>query len=127
MEELNMFGKIDSLEKLKNGMEMTAFTSFVKEADATKIDDILEIARVEGQQVESIYFFSPAIYNIVKELKMAGLCIYINDYQKYICFDSIVDSISYRAVMEYEGMVSVDPESDFDEIEFFWRVEIFKR
>lgn len=122
-----MFGKIESLEKLKNGMEMTAFTSFVKESDVSKIDDILGKSRMKGRQVRSMYFCPSAILDIVQELKSAGLFFYLNEYQKYIFFDSAVSDEKYRIVMEYEGMVSCDPESDLDEIEFYWRVDVFKR
>lgn len=122
-----MFGKIEILEKLKDGMEMTAFTSSIKEADATKLEDLMKMAKVTGRQVNMMYFCPSAIQNIVQALKAAGLFIYANDYQKYIFFDSVVDGIKYRITMEYEGMVSCDPESDLDEIEFYWRVDVYKR
>ena len=122
-----MFGKVENLRKLKNGMEMTAFTRFVIESDATKINELLEESKVTGCGIKSMYFCPSTIVGIVKELKAAGLYISLNDYQKYIFFDSIVDGVSYRVMMEYEGMVSCDPESDLDEIEFYWRVDVFKR
>lgn len=122
-----MFGKVENLRKLKNGMEMTAFTSSIKEADATKLEDLMKMAKVTGRQVNMMYFCPSAIQNIVQALKAAGLFIYANDYQKYIFFDSVVDGIKYRITMEYEGMVSCDPESDLDEIEFYWRVDVYKR
>lgn len=122
-----MFGKVEILEKLKNGMEVTAFTSLIKEADATKLEDITKMAKITGHQVNMMYFCPSAVQDIVQELKAAGLLIFANDYQKYIFFDSIVDNVKYRVVMEYEGMVSCDPESDLDEIEFYWRVDVYKR
>ena len=115
------------MEKLKDGMEMTAFTSSIKEADATKLEDLMKMAKVTGRQVNMMYFCPSAIQNIVQALKAAGLFIYANDYQKYIFFDSVVDGIKYRITMEYEGMVSCDPESDLDEIEFYRRVDVYKR
>ena len=119
-----MFGKVESLEKLKNGMEMTFFTRMARRGDIAEVE---EIVKNTGVRFTSMFFTDDEIQNIVEELDAAGLLIYLNEYQQYIYFDSIINDARYRVKMEYNGLVYTNPETDMDEVEFIWEITVFER